>query len=47
MLCEKQGMHPSIMEKPSSGLHSVSTDQEFFKMYITWSFMQGIFLPCK
>lgn len=43
MLCEKQGMHPSIMERPSSGLHSVPTDQEFFKMYITVSFTQGPF----
>lgn len=47
MLGERQDMHPWIMEKPSSGLHSVAIDQKSFKMYITLAFMQDLFLPCK
>ena len=47
MLCERQGMHPWIMENPSSGLHSVLINQEFSKMYIPLFFMQGSFLPCR
>lgn len=47
MLGERQGMHPWIMEKPSSGLHSVLINQEFSKMDIPLSFMQDPFLPCK
>lgn len=47
MLGERQGMHPWIMEKRSSGLHSVAIDQKFFKMYIALAFMQDPFLPCR